>query len=449
MTDSDTDDATRSGALGPSPLQIDGYRVLVLLGKGGMGEVYLAEDLTLGRQVAIKTIRAGSVAATEARARFLREARLMATIEHPNVARIYSFGQVGDAGYIVMEYVRGETLAERLKREPRLPLADAVELTDGVAAALEAAWEKGIVHRDVKPSNVLIDARGAVRVMDFGLARSYASEEGEPLTEMGSVLGTPHYMSPEQVRGEPLDFRADMYSLGILMYEMLAGQRPFTASTPGGVIAQHLTADLPPLASARPDAPEWIAKVIADLTSKKASDRPSSYGALRGALRARPTGPSTGNTALLRPGLRTSRRAIVAALGTGLIAAVVIGLASRGDRNEARGPTPGPSAPIRGPKIAETRFQGQLVDVDFKNASIDEVLGFFAKVSGLNIIAQPRLVPRGPGEPRVTYKLSQVPWDQALDLILGNLDLDYSIEGNVIRIWRQPAPGSPAANPSP
>lgn len=407
---------------------LPGYRLLSLLGQGGMGAVYLAEDICLRRRVAIKVLLPTFVADAKARSRFVREARAMATIEHPNVLRVHGFEEVEDRGYLVMEYVQGESLAARLRREGRLSVAAAVSATLGIADALDAAWQKGIVHRDVKPSNVLIDASGRLRVLDFGLARPMMPAE-EPLTVSGEVVGTPQYMAPEQITGTTVDFRADIYSLGILLFELLTGEPPFQGTTAAHLLAQQLGEDLPSLALKRPDAPQGMQDLIEHMTRKQPQDRPPSYAAVRERLLALSARPG-------RHGSRARRWAIGA--GSGVIAILVFAFVI-GDRffpadrfpSGAAPTTVGSPRPVRGPKMLDTRFRGLPVDVKFNNASIDEVFGFFSEQSGLNFVAEP-----GIRLPPMTLHLTQVPWDQALDLVCELNGLDYSIEGALVRITR-------------
>jgi len=185
---------------------IPGYRLVRLLGEGGMGRVYLAEDEALGRRAAVKVMPARRVDGEDARARFLREARLLASVEHPNVVRVYAFGEAEGQPYLVMEYVEGESLADRLRRERRLGQPEALRIARAVTEALAAAWESGVVHRDVKPSNILVDRNGHVRVADFGLAKPTVDSADPTLTREGAIVGSPAYMSPEQGRGLPVDF---------------------------------------------------------------------------------------------------------------------------------------------------------------------------------------------------------------------------------------------------
>jgi len=263
---------------------IGGHRLLRLLGEGGMGRVYLAEDETLGRRTAIKVVSERFAADADARARFLREARAMATVEHPHVVRVYSFGESAGSAYLVMELIEGEMLSARLGREGPLPPSEALRIVQQVVEALQAAWEKKLVHRDIKPSNILLDSKGQVHVADFGLAKpiQMATEEGDAsLTATGSILGTPHYLSPEQARGKVVDFRSDIYSLGVVLYELLTGERPFEGATPIEVVAHHLQDPVPPLGSLRPDLPQSISSSVEWMTAKDPSQRPESLAALR------------------------------------------------------------------------------------------------------------------------------------------------------------------------
>jgi TPR repeat protein/predicted Ser/Thr protein kinase len=272
---------------------IQGYRFLRKLGEGGMGAVYLAEDVTLGRRVAIKVVSARLAQDGAARTRLLREARAMATAEHPHIVRVYSFGEHAGVVYIVMEYVDGDDLGERLRRLGRLPIEEALQVTRQIAEALEAASEKGIVHRDIKPANVLLDARDHVRVADFGLAKPVASSAGEtPLTQTGLIVGTPHYLSPEQARGEAVDFRSDIYSLGVLLYEMLAGTPPFHGTTPVAVVAQHLNTPPPPLRDVRAETPSGVVRLVEHMMEKEPGRRPQSYAALRKAIEESTAAPA-------------------------------------------------------------------------------------------------------------------------------------------------------------
>ncbi|HEU4886943.1 MAG TPA: serine/threonine-protein kinase, partial [Thermoanaerobaculia bacterium] len=270
---------------GAEPIEIPGYRIERRIGQGGMGAVYLAKEIALQRKVAVKVV-SGDVARDEAtRARFVREARLLATVEHPNVVRVYTFGFAGGRPYLVMEYVEGDTLADRIARGGPLSLENALDVLHDTIDALAAAWERQIVHRDIKPSNILFDRRGHLKVADFGLAKGVDSASSDSsLTRSGHLLGSPHYVSPEQAQGHDVDFRADIYSLGVMFYEMLTGQRPFEARTALAIVTKHLHEPMPPVRALRRDVPSHIQELIGWMTEKKAAHRPDSYAALTDAL---------------------------------------------------------------------------------------------------------------------------------------------------------------------
>jgi serine/threonine protein kinase/tetratricopeptide (TPR) repeat protein len=264
------------------------YRIMQLLGEGGMGKVYLAEDCALRRLVAVKVLSDEIASQPDKSRRFLREARAMAALEHPHIIRIHAFGEEAGKPYFAMQYVEGEDLAERIHRKERLEIEEALRIVDQIADALEAAWSKALIHRDLKPGNILLDANDQVIVADFGLAKTFGKGEGKKettLTETGNLVGTPAYMSPEQARSEKLDFRSDIYSLGIILYEMLCGVKPFRGETPVAIIVQHLHEPLPSLRKVRLDLGESLEKLVAWMTHKRPDERPPSYNELRLRLR--------------------------------------------------------------------------------------------------------------------------------------------------------------------
>jgi serine/threonine protein kinase/Tfp pilus assembly protein PilF len=215
---------------------ISHYRIIEKLGEGGMGVVYKAEDTKLGREVALKFLPPEWTRDAEARARFLREARAAAALNHPNICTVHEIDDVKGQTFIAMECVGGINLKDRIASGP-LPVRDALDLAAQIAEGLAAAHAKGVVHRDVKPANVILTVDGRAKIMDFGLA---VLDEGADLTRPGTTLGTAPYMSPEQARGEPTDHRTDIWSLGVLLYEMIAGRRPFTGERPQAVIRSIL-----------------------------------------------------------------------------------------------------------------------------------------------------------------------------------------------------------------
>jgi serine/threonine protein kinase/tetratricopeptide (TPR) repeat protein len=255
---------------------LSGYRFTRLLGKGAMGSVHLAWDETLGRHVAIKALAEKLEVGSDAEARFLREARAMATVEHPCVIRIYSFRTEVNRPFIVMEYVQGETLSQLLASHGKLPVDEALQIIRQVAEGLEAAWEKGVIHRDIKPSNILIDQRGHVRVADFGLAKPTQDPKAPELTLEGSFQGTPHYMAPEQALGEEVDWRSDVYSLSVVLYELLTGKRPFHGNLLS-IVTSHMDEAFPPLVAETPGVPPEVEDLISKMSQKDPDHRHGSY----------------------------------------------------------------------------------------------------------------------------------------------------------------------------
>jgi serine/threonine protein kinase len=250
------------------------YRLEARIGAGGMSTVYRAVDETLERRVAIKLMNLEVAGDSDQLERFRREARAVAQLSHPHIVGVIDAGEDGDPEhprpYIVLEYVRGETLKERIRREGRLPIPEAVAYAIEIARALQAAHAHHIVHRDVKPQNVLIDEEGAARVTDFGIARTL-DEEG--LTADGRVLGTTDYVSPEQALGQPVTVRSDLYSLGIVLFEMLTGEVPFKGPNQVAVAMKHVREQLPDVQRLRPEVSAALAAVVETATSKRSEDR--------------------------------------------------------------------------------------------------------------------------------------------------------------------------------
>lgn len=282
------------------------YRLESLLGRGGMGEVFLAWDERLERQVAVKRVRRGDTASAAWRERFLREARATARLNHPAIVQIYDFVALEDDGAgsadsaIVLEYVEGRPLSQILAAGP-LPESFALELAREIAGGLAAAHAAGIVHRDLKAGNVLVTRDGHAKILDFGLARPAISPETEePLTESGQVLGTFHAMSPEQAGGGEVDARSDLFSFGVLLYEMLAGVSPFRGANALATLRRVMHEAPAPLAGLRPDLPPALTGLVHRLLSKDRDGRPASIAAVAEELAAlspsRPMGPRPGES---------------------------------------------------------------------------------------------------------------------------------------------------------
>ena len=251
------------------------YHLLRKLGAGGMGEVYLAQDASLGRKVAIKFLTHDSVANQQAKKRLIREAHAAATLDHPNVCTIHEVNEEGDHSFIVMQYLEGETLASRIRERP-LDVSECLQIAAQVADALAEAHSYGIIHRDIKPQNIMLTARNQAKVMDFGLAKlvrvpqiTESNEETESmLTGPGTVVGTLPYLSPEQARGEPIDARSDIFSLGVVIYEMLIGRHPFKSHTNAATMSMILTHEPPPLSRFLPEIPEELQRIVSKALCK-------------------------------------------------------------------------------------------------------------------------------------------------------------------------------------
>ncbi len=252
------------------------YRISRKLGGGGMADVYLAEDQELGRRVAIKMLHGRYANDEQFVERFRREATHAAGLSHPNIVSIFDRGEADGSYFIVMEYVEGRTLKELIRSRGPCPVPVAIAYTRQLLSALRYAHRSGVVHRDIKPHNVIVDPEGVVKVTDFGIARAGASQ----MTEEGAIIGTAQYLSPEQARGAPVDQTSDLYSAGIVLYELLTGEVPFTGDSPVEIAMKHLT-EVPPRPSAlRPEVPEDLDLVVVHAMAKEPADRYQSAAAM-------------------------------------------------------------------------------------------------------------------------------------------------------------------------
>ena len=253
------------------------FRLLRKLGTGGMAEVYLAEQTTLRRQVAVKILRPEFITDEMYVKRFRHEAAAAGSLNHPNIVQVYMVGEQNGINYIAQEYVQGRTLKEYLKRKGPIEFKIALHILRQVASALQTASASGIVHRDIKPENILLNNKGEVKVADFGLAQLTLQGERISLTQTGITMGTPLYMSPEQVNGQPLDSRSDIYSFGIMAWHMLAGRPPFLGETAMSVAVKHLNEKPPKISEFRSDVPQVLNDFIRRLIQKKKEDRPADF----------------------------------------------------------------------------------------------------------------------------------------------------------------------------
>jgi tetratricopeptide (TPR) repeat protein len=336
-------DASRKSAGGAEMIgkKLLHYEVVARLGAGGMGEVWRAVDPRLERDVAIKILPSGGAAEPTERERFVREARAASALAHPNIITIHEINTADGFDFIVMEYVRGEALSAQLSRGP-LPVMRAVEYAVQVADALNAAHEAGIVHRDLKPGNIMVAPSGLIKVVDFGIAKRVSAgttadvdTTAAALTAMGVSIGTPSYMSPEQALGDTVDGRSDLFSFGIVLYEMLAGQLPFQSATRLGIVRQIVHEPPRPLALAAPHVPAELAAVVERCLAKDPAARYASAASLRDDLRrcaaqltsyVDPSGAETGASAApaaARPRRAVSTRGAAIAAGLLLVVAVV------------------------------------------------------------------------------------------------------------------------------
>ena len=301
------------------------YEIVGPLGAGGMGEVYGARDTRLDRSVAIKILRAEFADAPDRHARFEREARAIASLNHPHICTLHDIGHQDGIAYLVMERLQGETLADRLVRGP-LPFGEALACAGQVADALDRAHTQGIVHRDLKPANIML-TRSGVKLLDFGLARlleaeaPLGSQTRTALTQEGTIVGTLQYMAPEQLEGRPTDARTDLFAFGAILYEMVTGRRAFDSPSQAGIVGAILHAEVPAITS----APAAFARVLSACLAKKPEDRWSSAHDVRLLLNGIGAEVTSGVVPVPAPAVRRRTHAawIVAALALAALAVVV------------------------------------------------------------------------------------------------------------------------------
>jgi len=253
----------------PIPKTIGRYEIVELVGRGGMGVLYRARDAVLDRNVAVKMMLLDFTTDQTARDRFQREARAVARLQHRNVVTIHELGEVEGTPYIVMEFLTGKDLDAMLKGDVPMSLAQKLDVVIQLCDGLGYAHEQGIVHRDVKPGNVRVLEDGTVKILDFGIAKFAQSS----ITQSGMIMGTPSYMAPEQIMGKPVDGRADLFSVGVLLYELLSGQKPFTGESPTTVVYQIIHVEPPPVNASVPELPESLHEIVSRALQKNPDDR--------------------------------------------------------------------------------------------------------------------------------------------------------------------------------
>jgi eukaryotic-like serine/threonine-protein kinase len=269
------------------------YELDGVVGRGGMAEVYRARDIRLDRIVAIKTLRADLARDQIFQARFRREAQSAASLNHPNIVAVYDTGEDMATGvpvpYIVMEYVDGRTVRDLLQDGHRLLPERSLEIIDGVLRALDYSHTAGIVHRDIKPGNVMVTRNGDIKVMDFGIARAMSDAQAT-MTQTAQVIGTAQYLSPEQARGERVDSRSDLYSTGCLLYELLTGRPPFTGDSPVAIAYQHVRENPVPPSRVDPEVPPWADAIVLKAMAKSPADRYQTAADMRADLQRAASG---------------------------------------------------------------------------------------------------------------------------------------------------------------
>ena len=397
----------------------DRYLLERELGRGGMATVYLARDLRHDRLVALKVLHP-ELAATVGPERFQREIRLAARLQHPHILTVHDSGETAGQLWFTMPLVEGESLRDRLRRETQLPVEDALRIATDAARALQYAHDHGVVHRDIKPENLLLTTDGSTLVADFGIARALDTAGIEQLTETGLSVGTPAYMSPEQASGErTVDARSDQYSLACVLYEMLAGEAPFTGPTAQAVIARRLSGEIPPLRRVRPSVPASVEQATLRALAPVPADRFPDAAAFAHAIASVTPESAVSTTVIARPPIRARRRTSGLIGGALLLAAAVavwhpwhptrgaaLLVGDRGDTTQRR-PT----------VIAVLPFEnlGPADDEYFAAGMTDEITSRLGAVSGLGLVPS-RAVQR---YARTNRTMREIGRELGIDYLLG------------------------------
>jgi serine/threonine protein kinase/Flp pilus assembly protein TadD len=402
---------------------IGNFEIVEVIGRGGMGVVYLARDTKLDRSVAVKSMPVELQASSTAQARFKREAKLLASLNHPNIAVIHEIVEEKKSGYLILEYIPGQTLAERIAREP-LKLEEALSTGQQIAEAVSAAHENGVIHRDLKPDNIKITPDGRVKVLDFGLAKASVSE-GKPLeatvTQPGRLMGTPAYMSPEQARGKPSDKRSDIWSFGCIMFEMLTGQLPFEGETATDTLARIIERQ-PNWEKLPQDTPTNIRTLLRRCLEKKPQQRLQDIGdaviEIKETLNMPLTAPpvTTPSSTSLKPHTTARHKLRIAAT---IVVVFLIGLSVIAVQHILKKEVPPSLKEIR---LVVLPFEnlGSTEDEYFADGITDAITARLAGLHGLSVISR---------QSAMQYKKSEKSPQQ----IAQELDVDYILEGTVQR----------------
>jgi serine/threonine-protein kinase len=359
----------------------DRFEVLRILGKGGMGTVYLARDPRLERPVALKVLRTEDLATEDRRARFLREARTAASIRHPNVATIYEVGESEGLPFIIMEYCEGETLSQRMQRRP-VESAEFLSIARQIAAGVAAAHESGIVHRDLKSSNVIIEPSGQAKILDFGLAKAL-HRDSAPMSidsTTGHMFGTLHFLSPEQARGQPADERSDLFALGVVFYQMATGQLPFNADAPLLVLEKIRDLEPEPFVPLDSSFPAAAGKIIGKLLQKNPDNRYQSARELcsdldeLGTATARHTVPPYSRSSIGRTIRRPHWSRVIVATAALLVIILAIYFAQNGTGGATTDPQASPPPPIRSMAVMPMVNMASNARDDFLSVGIADAL---------------------------------------------------------------------------
>jgi len=404
--------------------KIGSFEIVEMIGRGGMGVVYLARDTKLDRSVAIKSIPANLADDSTTRMRFHREAKLLASLNHPNIAVIHDIiEQDEDLSYLILEYVPGESLAQRIAREP-LKVEEALSIAQQIALAVSAAHEKGVIHRDLKPGNIKLAPDGRVKVLDFGLAKStgdQAASQDSAVTQIGSIIGTPAYMSPEQMRGNPADRRTDIWSFGCVMYEMLTGKRPFEGKTVSDTVARTLERE-PDWQALPQETPANISVLLRRCLEKDPDQRLRDIGDAAIEIRETLNLPATRPTAPVRS---LWRWAMVIGLVVGAL--VVLLTVVRLNIGRWREQLLGGAGPGRIKSLAVLPLENLSGDPNqeyFSDGMTEALITELSKISALRVISRTSVM---------RYKET----DKLLPQIAQELNVDAVVEGSVLRVAEQ------------